>query len=93
MAPAKLDLYAEHRDEYVAPREPALVRAQHGVHDEDVRALRRGDLGQLATDGEGREHDRQRPDEHSHHQKATSTPTAGRKGNMLKPDRTGGARS
>jgi hypothetical protein len=25
MAPAKLDLYAEHRDEYVAPREPALV--------------------------------------------------------------------
>lgn len=25
MAPAKLDLYLEHRDEYVAPREPALV--------------------------------------------------------------------
>lgn len=25
MAPAKLDLYAEHRDEYVAPREPVLV--------------------------------------------------------------------
>ncbi|MGQ0714370.1 MAG: GyrI-like domain-containing protein [Gemmatimonadaceae bacterium] len=25
MAPSKLDLYAEHRDEYVAPREPTLV--------------------------------------------------------------------
>ena len=25
MAPAKLDLYLEHRDEYVSPREPALV--------------------------------------------------------------------
>jgi hypothetical protein len=25
MAPTKLDLYAEHRDEYVAPREPTLV--------------------------------------------------------------------
>ena len=25
MAPAKLDLYREHRDEYVAPRDPALV--------------------------------------------------------------------
>lgn len=25
MAPAKLDLYREHRDEYVAPREPTLV--------------------------------------------------------------------
>lgn len=25
MAPAKLDLYREHRDEYVAPRDPALI--------------------------------------------------------------------
>jgi len=25
MAPAKLDLYREHRDEYVAPRDPTLI--------------------------------------------------------------------
>lgn len=67
---------------------PGLTYPHHRLDGENVLALGSRHFGQIApgNDEEQQSHDRAGPA-----QNVTSIPSAGRKGNLLIPERTGGA--